>query len=866
MRISKKILAFLMAALMVFAMMPLTAFAETIGIAQPIITPAYDDYDVFDEEGFFEALTVLDDGEIIVLQSNLTISSSTSVSRDIRIDLNGYTITSSATLFNCYGNHDIELYDTKGTGAIDVTAGKAIYMSGGKLTLNGGAISVHSTSTYTYGVQIGSSGSFEMNGGSITIPASSTSTYNYCVNNSGTTVINGGELTAQGSGGNYAVNSSGTITINGGSARADASRAGWGYSPYVLYFTGGTANVTGGYFYALGDRDWEKAGNLIYKGSSSLSVTGGYFGGDYYYGLSDSYFASGYGVITLTNNEADPTDAAAKTAGYKFKAVKFVAKIGTKGYATLDAAVTAANEGDTITLVSDVDTSVAHNGQNEFYYYDISGVTLDLDGYTLTEKTYSIAFIGVGGTIKNGTIDCVPDSYNRYYFSIGCDCDANPMLTTDNIVLEDLTVNAGIHVSECSNVVAKDCDVTGKNYYAVWGDPAGTLVIEGGTYSSTNGAALFGTLSAPYDDSYITVKSGNFNVPNTKKLVVEPGSAYIAPQNVTIKGGFYHYDNGNVYTVLGRNLAASCVQDSETGEVFQFEANTGASITVAENISANFYIDNDYYEETYSDQEITATVSYNKNSNESETVNNVVEDIDLSELQTFNSSGSAYDGAKKLSVLQAPAQSTEPIVVTVYADGEQVDKVTYSVYNYCMEIINDTTGTYDDEKDLAKATLDYAAAAQTYFNYNTENMATQDAGDAFYSDEIATINLVEEVSDTVTKPSCIKGSTVIVKSELEVKFISTTPISASSISIDTEKGGDKVSVVNEAVNGYYIVRVKGIEAANMDNEITVVTDEGNIVFTANAIMKAMSKSVDSNLATLAKAMYLYGVAANDYFA
>ena len=52
----------------------------------------------------------------------------------------------------------------------------------------------------------------------------------------------------------------------------------------------------------------------------------------------------------------------------------------------------------------------------------------------------------------------------------------------------------------------------------------------------------------------------------------------------------------------------------------------------------------------------------------------------------------------------------------------------------------------------------------------------------------------------------------------------------------------------------------------MDNTITVHTSEGDIIMTANAVIKMMSQSSNTNLATLAKAMYLYGVAANNYFA
>ena len=186
-----------------------------------------------------EAINAAQSGDTVKLFEDVAVSSSTSLSKSLILDLNGHTINSSATLFNMYSSVvELTIKDSGGNGAIDVAAEKGIYVSSGKLTLESGALEVHSSNSYTYGVQVGSSGTFVMTGGSITIPTSSTSTYNYPVNNSGTVNISGGAITAHGSGGNYAVNSSGgTVTISGGSFEAHAYAAGF-KSPYVLYGSG----------------------------------------------------------------------------------------------------------------------------------------------------------------------------------------------------------------------------------------------------------------------------------------------------------------------------------------------------------------------------------------------------------------------------------------------------------------------------------------------------------------------------------------------------------------------------------------------------------------------------------------------------
>lgn len=293
------------------------------------------------------------------------------------------------------------------------------------------------------------------------------------------------------------------------------------------------------------------------------------------------------------------------------------------------------------------------------------------------------------------------------------------------------------------------------------------------------------------------------------------------------------------------------------------EPHNGTNITVADTISENFYLDGNYY-----GADAYVTVNYNHNSNLSQTANfNTDDPQKLSEMDKV--SGGAYAGNSIISVIQAPAQSTEPITINVYAsqaDAEAktnpVDTITYSVYKYCREIIE---GTYEDDiKDLARATLDYAAAAQNYFEYNQGNMATKDnASNAYYGD-VADFDMAS-VTASASAPACIQSFSVVVKSDLEINLLSRTPINVESASIDTTDTS-RFAAESTTNGDWYVVHISGIEPANMDNTFTVVTDKGNIVMSANAIMKMMAKSSDEKMVTLAKAMYLYGAAADTYFA
>jgi hypothetical protein len=174
-------------------------------------------------------------------------------------------------------------------------------------------------------------------------------------------------------------------------------------------------------------------------------------------------------------------------------------------------------------------------------------------------------------------------------------------------------------------------------------------------------------------------------------------------------------------------------------------------------------------------------------------------------------------------------------------------------------------GEYEEDlKDLARATLDYAAAAQNYFEYNQSNMATKDNASNAYYGEVASVDMAS-VTASASAPSCIQSFTVVVKSDLEINLLSRTPIEVTSASIDTT-GTSRFEAENTTNGDWYVVHIKGIEPANMDNTFTVVTDKGNIVMSANAIMKMMANSNDEKMVTLAKAMYLYGAAADTYFA
>ncbi|MBO4584895.1 MAG: hypothetical protein J5756_07535 [Clostridia bacterium] len=253
--------------------------------------------------------------DTIVLLADISLTSANTLNRNLTLNLNGKALTSSAVLFNIYANCDLTIKDSVGTGTITVNANRIVYSSGGGLVkLEGGNLSLISTDNYGYGVLVGSGSSFEMTGGSITIPNETTSTYSYCVCNSGsgTVTIAGGELIAKSFGGNYTISASGSgnLYITGGHITGIYGKDNWGLAstPYVIYNTGsGTAYISGGYIRAVGNKNDAAAGHLV---EGNASITGGYFGGVYFYSLSSDQIAQGYA--------SNLNDDSSTSADYKY--------------------------------------------------------------------------------------------------------------------------------------------------------------------------------------------------------------------------------------------------------------------------------------------------------------------------------------------------------------------------------------------------------------------------------------------------------------------------------------------------------------------------------------------------------------------
>ena len=488
----------------------------------------------------------------ITMLADAQVSSSISINanQSVVLDLNGKTITSTAVLFNSDGNLTIK--DSGENGAIDVTANMIINSTGKEIKIEGGNLSVHSTtSAIIYGVQIRYGASFEMTGGKITTTAASTSKLNYCVSNSGngSVIISGGELAGEATGANYTlyITGSGTTTITGGTFSGKYGTKNSGYAPSVIYNSNSSATVSisGGYFKAEG-KGPDKYGRLIY---GKASVSGGYFGGIDYSPVESSQMAEGYEMITLTGSESDDTDVAAFAAGYQLKATAAapkVAQIGSTKYATLADAIAAVQGDQTIKLIADVTVSSTEEYVGKNFVLDGDGHTIDMSS-AITTSTYPLAFGDGDFSFSNTSFTSGWTSTNKQNYNVliyGENKNTTAQLSNVSISADSQTAlcvqgwgaiktTATLENMTITNTGSR----TGSDEYrsaAVATAFGGIVIINSGTYTSQNGQAVR-QFSSGGD---ITINGGVFS----GKIVahLDKGSYSQYPAIITINGGTFN--------------------------------------------------------------------------------------------------------------------------------------------------------------------------------------------------------------------------------------------------------------------------------------------------------------------------------------
>lgn len=290
------------------------------------------------------------------------------------------------------------------------------------------------------------------------------------------------------------------------------------------------------------------------------------------------------------------------------------------------------------------------------------------------------------------------------------------------------------------------------------------------------------------------------------------------------------------------------------GQVF------GSSMTLGEKFSSNVYIE--FNSEILADKEAYVTV-------------NGVKSL-ISEAKHTRSNGkTVYSFSFDL----GPKMFNDEILVKVFTgdDTEQylldkegnvtsADGFAYTAQEYIDSNLNNSAIS-EKLRALVVGLNDFGAYAQTYFKYNTENIA-EIQGDISGIDvaDLAAYAGKDDVKDESIIPV---GSAMTLQDNLKLRlFFKLDGIEASELSFKVN--GTKVEALQR--DDMYYLETKNIPAKSFDKVYTfqILDKSGNVLYTGeysafSYLYSALSSIEDEAFQNLAKAMVAYNQAAQNYF-
>ena len=474
-----------------------------------------------------------------LLRNYTTASSQNSGSKSFTIDLNGFTWTYTGTNVN-----DAAFEINHPNATLTVKNGKVVSASMAGLipSAMSGTITYDNSGLVFDGVEITANGhsGIETNGNNtndtVTLKNSTLNVPNgfgIYFPSSGTLTVENSKITAKTMGvqvcaGSLSINEGSAVTVTGDAVEKTENDGAIqdGAAISIVNRTGykglGTVTISGGKFTAkegnsaIKAYNWATNTESAFTASDKVAVSGGTFSSE----VSEDLCAEGF----IPTKNADDT--------YGVKAGKYVAQIGSTKYETLEEAVAAANDGDTVTLLADVTADVAIN----------KNITLDLGGKTLTNTNSGKATItisaGTTATVKNGNV-----IGGASYYNIGVGTEVN---STANLTLEDVTATAGntdsSMIDNWGTLTITSGTYTG-GLNVVKSEEGSTLTINGGKFTLEYATSGYTGVIFAYGTTTITggefiqnlTTTGRWNHPQVILAGVEEGY----PSSVTVTGGIF---------------------------------------------------------------------------------------------------------------------------------------------------------------------------------------------------------------------------------------------------------------------------------------------------------------------------------------
>jgi len=527
----------------------------------------------------FEAAT---NDETVKLLQNVELSETIKVNANVTLDLNGKTITGTD---NATGNFAL----------IEIQLGKELTIDGdGKITLT--AVNNRGWNAYS-SVISNQRGKLTVEGGTIEHLGGTDMAYGIdnLTNGKGTyaeTIINGGTIKST-----YrairqflnGVEAQNILTVNGGTIEG-ANKSIWMQDPNKNA-NSGTLTVSE---------------NAKLVGDVYLFVTEGSTEWSVQVSIANAAFEGTSTVITGNVPEGYVVENANGTWGVR--TANYVAEVNGTKYESIQAAIDAANAGETITLLADVTEDVTVNKSVTIDGADKTYTGTMTVNTSLTVTIQDVNFVkgsiteakGTGGnlTVKNCDFDGV-DNTIAYAITMR----GGNSLVIEGCTSENYDYGMAYVPSAVTNVTVKDTNVVGGGYgvHVAYGT---NVTLDKVTMTNV----AYGIMTQNYGAKTITIKNCNINATN---------AIYVWERNTTVVDTFI-FEGNNTFSNLPTSQCAKLVLGETTA-------------TLAAPAGANVTTDLDGYVVKYVDGVYKVVEALVKNATTSEIFGSIQEAIDAAQ-------------------------------------------------------------------------------------------------------------------------------------------------------------------------------------------------------------------------------------------
>lgn len=209
-----------------------------------------------------------------------------------------------------------------------------------------------------------------------------------------------------------------------------------------------------------------------------------------------------------------------------------------------------------------------------------------------------------------------------------------------------------------------------------------------------------------------------------------------------------------------------------------------------------------------------------------------------------------------VSVNVTAIQMNDTITVQVVNGADKSEEQTFTVLEYAQSVLADED--LSEYHQMVKEMLNYGGYAQTYFGYNTDNLANEGLNpEEVGKEEVPQEDVPVEIEGTVEGISAY-GASLVFRNKIAVRYY--FKVTGDAANYTFKANGVTYNPVVTTENVY--IEVPGINPQDLENTITVtVNDTLSFSYSPMTYIVRMSQKGTENMRPLMKALYNYYLAA-----